>query len=229
MLSLGYMGTERCPDLKWLLLPDFLPSQKPEPHFGKGLSLPVLKGARSMVWVKTPLPSLGWGQWNHREKKGIPPILSNTPLPCLLQTKTHTQSPIHHPRATHCRPPHLWTPQIFSSQGGASLENSAWPLGEGYIHSKDQGSNSSRLTILGGGLLTLFPLLCGARVSATTPPQGREAVPKPQGQGVGWGKGEEEGAAPPSETQRDVLQPRLHGDAGEGAVRTQYFLPHLQG
>jgi hypothetical protein len=41
-------------------------------------------------------------------------------------------------------------------------------------------------------------------------------VPKSQGWGGRWGKGEEEGAAPPSETQRDVLQPRLHGDAEEG-------------
>lgn len=45
---------------------------------------------------------------------------------------------------------------------------------------------------------------------------GSEAVPKSQGWGGRWGKGEEEGAAPPSETQRDVLQPRLHGDAEEG-------------
>lgn len=40
-------------------------------------------------------------------------------------------------------------------------------------------------------------------------------MPKPQSWGGEWGKGEE-GAAPPSETQRDVLQPGLHGDAEEG-------------
>lgn len=39
------------------------------------------------------------------------------------------------------------------------------------------------------------------------------------------GKDEEEGAAPPSETQRDVLQPLLYGDAGEGAVRTNTSFP----
>lgn len=49
-------------------------------------------------------------------------------------------------------------------------------------------------------------------------------MPKSQGWGGRWGKGEEEGAAPPSETQRDVLQLRLHGDAEEGerALRTSF-------
>lgn len=56
MLSLGHMGTERCPDLKWLLHPDF-PPQKPAPHFEKDLSLPCPAGSTKYgPERKTPPP-----------------------------------------------------------------------------------------------------------------------------------------------------------------------------
>lgn len=93
----GQIGTERSPDLKWLLHPNYLPPQKPVPHSKKGLLPPLLQGAQSTAWRK--IPHCG-GQRSHRENKGFPPILSNTQLPCPLTDKdTHPKpqpSPLGH-------------------------------------------------------------------------------------------------------------------------------------
>lgn len=172
---------------------------------------------RQLAWVG------GGGSGITEKIRESHPFSQTHPFSASHRQRHAPTPPSHHPGVTLGRLPHLWTPQIFSSQDGLHLRTPPSLGGRGIYTSRTEDPRSHF------GRWPPHPLLPGARGSATTAPRSQEAAPKPQGQGVGWGKGEEEGAAPPSETQRDVLQPQLHGDAGEGAVRTQYFPPHLRG
>lgn len=99
----GDTGTERCPDLKWLLQPYQLHSSPPKsmPCFGEGRTLPPGPGgAQTRTWWGGTLAGVG-GQRGHRGK-GSPPILTNTPLPDSPRTKRHTHPETasrrgHHP------------------------------------------------------------------------------------------------------------------------------------
>lgn len=87
------------------------------------------------------------------------PFSQTHPFLALSQTKTHTQSPGHRPRATHRRPPSpVDIPK--SPPRGTPLENSARPCGEGYIYSKGRESDSSRFTVFcrAWGEVTLHPI-----------------------------------------------------------------------
>lgn len=150
--------------------------------------------------------------------KGFPLILSNTSLPCPLRQRYTPKAQV----SCYLKPHTAATltyghSQIFffSFQWGFLLRTT-WPWWEGCIYSKDLGSNTRGSGFWGDSPTFLPVFLHRTRGSITSPSRSPGAAPIPQGQGVRWGKGGEEGAAPPSETQRDVLQPRLHGDAGEG-------------
>lgn len=145
------------------------------------------------------------------------------PFPALSQTKTHTQSLSHHPRATHYGSPHLWTPPSLLP-GWISLENSAWAPGEGYIYSKDQGSDSSRLAVLGGGLYRLLPSPWLKALCHHSP-----LGPGPQTPRLGCGVGEgRRGRLLPARHKETSFSLGSMATLGMGAVCTQYFLPHLQ-
>lgn len=99
----GALGDRKEPDLQGLLHPDSLP---PAPRnqcltLGRACPLPVLQ-EHKVAWVNPPPPALwpGGGQWSER-KYGIPTHSLKHTHSLPSQTKTHTQSPSHHPRATH--------------------------------------------------------------------------------------------------------------------------------
>lgn len=203
------------------LHPHYLPSPDTSASLWKGLA-PSLSCRERKVWP-------GWGAVESQSKQGIPThSLKHTPS--LSQTKTHTQSSGHHPRATHCRPLSLYTPRNLLP-GVLHLRTQPGPGGEVHKLPKPriQQLQAHIYIFLGtGGTLHSSPLSVAKGALPPLPSGAGELHPNPRA-GM-WGGGrEEEGAAPPTETQRDVLQPRLHGDAGEGAVRTRYFLSHLQG
>lgn len=74
-------------DLKWLSIQMTSPLQKPAPHFGKGLPPPCPAG-NTKYGLGEDLPCGLGGAWSHRENKGFPPILFNTPLPFHRQRHT---------------------------------------------------------------------------------------------------------------------------------------------
>lgn len=184
----GQIGTERSPDLKWLLHPNYLPPQKPVPHSKKGLLPPLLQGAQSTAWRKIP----HCGGRGVTEKIRDSHLFSQThSCPALSQTKTHTQSPSHHPWATCCRSLHLWA--STNLLGREDNDDFTWELsralwGGVYYYSKDQGSKKPQVHSFCGGDSPPSSLFRGIRCSATTPRWGQGAAPKPQGWGVGWGR-----------------------------------------
>lgn len=159
-----------------------------------------------------------------------PPLALHTPPfpPCHRQ-----KTPSHHQGHLGQAPSPVNTP-IFPPGGGEDFieEVRLALVGEGLCAPQGPGANTSSSVFVffffgGWGIQPRLPppLL----MAPGTPP------PRPRGTGQRWpnprarlwGKGEEEGAAPPSETQRDALQPWLHGDAGEGERAPKDFLPPL--
>lgn len=97
------------------------------------------------------------------------------------------------------------------------------PGGRGAYTPHTEHPTAPGLHFFWGGTLHSTPLSV-AQGALPPPPSGaRELHPNPRARVWGGGR-EEEGAAPLTETQRDVLQPRLHGDAGGGAS-THPILP----
>lgn len=179
--AMGHMGTERCPDLKWLLRPDYLSSPETTASLWKELA----PSCKKYDLGEPPPCGLGGGNGITEKIQDSHPLSQTHPFPALSQTKTHTPNPGHHPRATATGPLTCGHPQIFPSQAGLHLGTQP-ALGGGYVYSKDPESNSSWLTVFGrvggGRLSTVFPpsLSMAQGALPLLPPGAREQRPNPR-------------------------------------------------